>query len=197
MDINSTLVKELREKTNAGMMDCKAALVAAKGDLKTAVEILRKKGLSIAAKKVSRQAKDGVIGSYVHMAGKIGVLVEVNCETDFVAKNQIFQELVKDIAMQVTASHPRYVRREDVPMEIVAKEKEILASQIKDKPAGVVDKIVQGKLDKFFQETCLLEQPFVKDGNHTIRELLNSKIAQIGENIVIRRFVRFALGEEI
>ena len=197
MEISATLVKELRDKTNAGMMDCKAALVAAKGDLKMALEILRKKGLSIAAKKVNRQVKEGVVGSYVHMAGKIGVLVEVNCETDFVAKNQIFQEFVKDISMQVAAANPRYVRREDVPQEMVAKEREILASPIKDKPAQVVDKIVQGRLEKFFQEMCLLEQPFVKDGNLTIKDLLNNKIAQTGENIVIRRFVRFALGEEV
>ncbi len=197
MDINATLVKELRDKTNAGMMDCKAALVQAKGDLKTALDLLRKKGLSIAAKKVSREAKEGVVGSYIHMAGKIGVLVEVNCETDFVAKNQIFQEFVKDVSLQIAAANPHYLKREDVPEDVIAKEKEIFSSQVKDKPPAVVEKIVQGKLDKFFQEVCLLEQPFVKDGNATIKELLNNKIAQIGENMLIRRFVRFALGEEI
>ncbi len=196
-DINATLVKELREKTNAGMMDCKEALVQAKGDLKTAVEILRKKGLSIAAKKTSRAAKEGIVGSYIHLAGKIGVLIEVNCETDFVAKNNLFSELVKDLSLQVAASSPRYLKREDVPSDVVAKEKEILASQVKGKPAPVVEKIVEGKLAKFYQDVCLLEQPFVKDGNLTVQDLINNKIAQIGENIMIRRFVRFAVGEEI
>ncbi len=197
MEISATLVKELREKTNAGMMDCKAALKESKGDLKAAIDILRKKGLSIAAKKGSRQAKDGVIGAYIHLAGKLGVLVEVNCETDFVAKNQIFQDFVKDISLQIAASNPRYLGREDVPAEVIAKEKEILASQVKNKPENVVEKIVTGKLEKFYQEHCLLDQPFVKDGNVTIANLLNDKIAKIGENIVIRRFARFQVGEEI
>ena len=197
MDVSATLVKELREKTNAGMMDCKVALVEAKGDLKTAVEILRKKGLSSAAKKLSREAKEGVVASYIHLAGKIGVLLEVNCETDFVAKNQLFQEFIRDVALQIAAANPRYLRREDVPAELLTKEKEILASQVKGKPANVVEKIVQGKLEKFFQEICLLEQPFVKDGNVSIKDLLNNKIAQIGENILIRRFVRYQVGEEI
>ena len=197
MDIAATLVKELREKTNAGMMDCKEALVQANGDLKAAVDILRKKGLSVAAKKVSRQAKEGVVGSYIHLAGKIGVLVEVNCETDFVAKNKLFADFVKDIAMQIAASNPRYLAREDVPEDAIAKEKEILASQIKGKPAAVVEKIVAGKLDKYFQDICLLEQPFVKDSNLRIKDLLSKTIAQIGENILIRRFVRFQTGEEL
>ncbi len=197
MEISATLVKELREKTNAGMMDCKDALKEAKGDLKAAVDLLRKKGLSVAAKKGSRVAKEGVVGSYIHLAGKIGVLVEVNCETDFVAKNQLFQELVRDISLQIAAANPRYLRREEVPAELIAKEKEILTSQIKGKPANIVEKIVEGKLDKFFQEMCLLDQPFVKDGNLTVQNLLNNKIAKIGENILIRRFARFAVGEEI
>ena len=197
MEISAGIVKELREKTNAGMMDCKAALVESKGDLKGAVEILRKRGLSVAAKKMSREAKEGVVGSYIHLAGKIGVLVEVNCETDFVAKNQLFQEFVKDISLQIAAANPKYLRREDVPADLIAKEKEILGSQVKGKPANIVEKIVEGKLDKFFQEICLLEQPFVKDGNLTIKDLLNNKIAQIGENMLVRRFVRFQVGEEI
>ncbi len=197
MEISATLVKELRDKTNAGMMDCKSALAEAKGDLKAAVDILRKKGLSVAAKKGTRVAKEGVVGSYIHLAGKIGVLVEVNCETDFVAKNQLFGEFVKEVSLQIAASNPRYLSREDVPAEVIAKEKEILGSQIKGKPANIVDKIVEGKLDKFYQDTCLLEQPFVKDGNLKIRDLLTNKIAQTGENIIIRRFMRYQVGEEL
>ncbi len=197
MEITATLVKELREKTNAGMMDCKSALAEAKGDLKTAVDILRKKGLSVAAKKGTRVAKEGVVGSYIHLAGKIGVLVEINCETDFVAKNQLFGDFVKEVSLQIAASNPRYLSREDVPSDVVAKEKEILGSQIKGKPANIVDKIVEGKLDKFYQDTCLLEQPFVKDSNLKIKDLLTNKIAQIGENIIIRRFTRYQVGEEL
>lgn len=194
-EISSDLVKQLREKTNAGIMDCKTALKETKGDLDKAVEFLRKKGLSVAAKKAGRATKEGLISSYIHLGGKIGVLVEINCETDFVARNQVFQDFVKEICMQIAAAHPLYVERSDVPEDLIQKEKEIFKSQIKDKPDNVVEKIIVGKVDKFFSEICLLEQVYIKDSAVTIDQLLKNKIAELGENIVIKRFSRFQLGE--
>lgn len=198
MQIDMELLKQLRDKTNAGVVDCKQALTESKGDVQTAIEILRKKGLSLAAKKSSRATKEGAVDSYIHMAGKIGVLVEVNCETDFVARNEIFRSFVKDIAMQVAASVPKYVKREDVPKDLVDKEKEIITSQIGDKkPKEVIEKIVTGKLDKFYSDICLLEQPFIKDDKIKVNDYLTATIAKTGENMTIRRFARFQLGEEI
>lgn len=193
--INPTDVKLLREKTNAGMMDCKRALEEAKGDPVEAEKILRKKLNLSASKKASREAKEGVIASYIHMGGKVGVLVEVNCETDFVARNETFRDFVKDITLHIAAANPQYLSREEVPRTVIEQEREIAAGQVKDKPAAVVEKIVAGKLDKVYHTLCLLEQPFIKDTNKTIRDLVNDKIAELGENIVIKRFVRFALGE--
>jgi elongation factor Ts len=194
-------IKKLREKTGAGMMDCKMALKEASGDPKKAIEILRKKGLSSAKKKAGRATKEGVIQSYVHMGGKIGVLVEINCETDFVARNEDFKNFAKDIAMQIAASNPSYLKKEDVPASVLDKEREIIKAQIpaskgKEKPQQVVDKIVSGKLEKFYEDVCLLEQPFIRDQETKIKDLLTSVIAKIGENIAIRRFVRYQLGEE-
>jgi len=190
-------IKKLREKTGAGMMDCKQALKEANGEMEKAIEILRKKGVSIAAKKASRATKEGVAESYIHHGSKIGVLLEVNCETDFVARNQDFKKFVKDVAMQIAATAPRYIKREDVPKLVLDKEREIFKAQIKDKPANVIDKIVEGRLEKFYEETCLLEQPFVRDPNIKIKELLTSIVAKTGENALIRRFVRYQVGEEI
>jgi len=195
------VIKKLREKTGAGMMDCKNALKDAGGDADKALDILRKKGLARAKKKSSRTTKAGLVHSYIHMGGKIGVLVEVNCETDFVARNEEFKAFVKDMAMQIAASHPYFVKREDVPQGAIDKEKEIITAQIsesggKKKPPQVMEKIVAGKLDKYYEEICLLEQPFIKDPNVKINDLLTSLIAKIGENISIRRFVRYQLGEE-
>lgn len=197
MEISAQMVKELRDKTGAGMMDCKSALAEAGGDSGKAVELLRKKGLSRAAKRAGRAANEGAVGSYIHMGGKIGVLVEVNCESDFVAKNEDFQNFVKDIAMHIAASSPQYLEKEDVPEEVLEKEREIYRAQAIDegKPEKVIDKIVEGKLGKFYTEDCLLEQPYIKDTDIDVREYLNNAIAKIGENIVIRRFVRFQLGE--
>ncbi|KPK01007.1 MAG: elongation factor Ts [Nitrospira bacterium SG8_35_4] len=199
MSISATTVKELREQTGAGMMDCKKALTEADGDIGAAMDILRKKGLAKAAGKASREASDGLIGSYIHMGGKIGVLLEVNCETDFVAKTDDFQQLVKDISMHIAATNPAYVRREDVPSDILEKEKEIYASQVENKPPQVVEKIVQGKIEKFYADTCLVDQVFVKDPDQKqkINDLIVEKIAKLGENIVIKRFARFQLGEKI
>jgi elongation factor Ts len=199
MEISAALVKELRERTGAGMMDCKKALAEAGGDMERAIEILREKGLASAAKKAGRVAAEGVIDAYIHAGGRIGVLVEVNCETDFVAKNADFREFVHDIAMHIAAANPQYVRREEVPSEVVEREREILRTQTlnEGKPEHIVDKIVEGRLDKFFKEVCLLEQPFVKDPDKTIDQLVKEKIAQIGENISIRRFARFVVGEGI
>ncbi len=197
MNITSSAVKELREQTGVGMMDCKRALVEAEGDLQKAVEILRQKGLAMASKKAHREASEGLIGSYIHM-DKIGVLVEVNCETDFVAKTEEFRGFVKDIAMHIAASNPAYLRREDVPTEVIKKEKEIYASQIDNKPPQVIEKIVEGKLEKFYTEHCLMDQIFVKDPDQKkrVKDLVVEKIAQLGENIVIKRFARFQLGEK-
>jgi elongation factor Ts len=196
-EITAQLVKTLRDKTNAGMMECKGALAEAKGDLEEAETILRKKGIAKADKKADRQANEGVVASYIHGAGRVGVLIEVNCETDFVAKNDSFQELVKDLNLHIAASSPRFLQREDVPEDLVAKEREIAAEQVKGKPANIIDKIVDGKMEKFYSEHCLLEQKFIKDPDKSITDLIKSKIAELGENILIRRFVRFAIGEEI
>ena len=190
-------IKILREKTAAGVMDCKKALKEAAGNIEKAIEILRKKGIKLAALKSSRAAKDGRVESYIHSNGKIGVLVEINCETDFVARNEEFKRFAKDISMQIAATKPRYIKREDVPQEVLEKEKEILMEPIKKKPKGALDKILSGKLEKFYEEACLLDQPFVKDPKIKIKELLQSFIAKIGENIVIRRFTRYQLGEDI
>jgi elongation factor Ts len=195
-EVNPTLVKQLRDKTNAGMMDCKNALVESAGDLSKAEDILRKKGIASASKKASRIAKEGVVASYIHLQGKVGVLVEINCETDFVAKNDIFRDFVKDITLHIAAAHPLYVSREQVPAESVEKEREIYRAQVTGKPANIVEKIVEGKVDKFFSNVCLLDQAFIKNPDQTIKELVSSKIAELGENIVIRRFARYAVGEE-
>jgi len=197
MAITAAEVKELREKTGAGMLDCKKALEEANGDMTRAAEILREKGLAAAAKKAGRIATEGVVESYIHGGGRIGVLVEVNCETDFVGKTDQFREFVRDIAMHIAASNPKYVRREEVPQEELDKEREILRTQAlnEGKPEKVVEKIVEGRISKYFEENCLLEQPFVKDPDKTVQELLNEKISTIGENISIRRFARFELGE--
>lgn len=194
--ISSETVRVLREKTGAGIMDCKRALADAGGDLEKAIDILRQKGLSAAAKKASRETKEGVIGSYIHGGGRIGVLVEVNCETDFVARNSEFQELVKDIAMQIAATNPSYVSREDVPAAVLDKEREIYKVQAKEsgKPEHVLDKIVEGKVEKFYIDACLLEQVFIKDPSVSINELIKQKIVKTGENISVKRFTRYQLG---
>ncbi len=197
MEINPTLVKQLREKTNAGMMDCKRALAESGGDLEKAETILRTKGIASAGKKASRAAKEGIVASYIHLQGKVGVLVEVNCETDFVAKNEIFRAFVKDITLHIAAAHPLYVSREEVPGKTVATERSIYETQVKGKPANVVLKIVDGKLDKFYSTVCLLEQGFIKNPDQTIKELVGAKIAELGENIVIRRFTRYLVGEPL
>jgi elongation factor Ts len=194
-------IRELREKTGAGIMDCKAALAETRGDLEKAIDHLRKKGLAAAGKKSGRTTSEGLIGSYIHAGGKIGVLVEVNCETDFVARTDEFKELARDLAMQVAGSLPpaRYVRREEVPQEVLDREREIFAAQAREakKPEAVIQKMVEGKLEKFYQEACLLEQPFIKDPQVKIKDIVTRKIAKVGENIQIRRFVRFQLGEQI
>ncbi|MGG1616880.1 translation elongation factor Ts [Paenibacillus sp. NRS-1782] len=197
MAVNASAVKELREKTGAGMLDCKKALEEANGDLTKAVEVLREKGLAAAANKAGRIATEGVVESYIHAGGRIGVLVEVNCETDFVAKTDQFREFVRDIAMHIAASNPRYVRREEVPQEEIEKEKEILKAQAlnEGKPEKIVEKMVEGRIGKFYEEFCLLEQSFIKDPDKTISTIINEKISTIGENISLRRFVRFELGE--
>lgn len=197
MAITAAMVKELRDKTGAGMLDCKKALEEANGDLQKASEILREKGLSAAANMADRIATEGVVESYIHAGGRIGVLVEVNCETDFVAKTDNFKEFVKDVAMQIAAAAPLYVSKEEVPAEALEKEKEILRAQAlnEGKPANIVDRMVEGRIGKYYEENCLLEQDFIKDPDKTISALLNEKVAQIGENISIRRFVRYELGE--
>ena len=197
MSITAGDIKELREQTGVGMMDCKKALTEASGDMEKALELLRKKGLALAAKRSSRTASEGLVTSYIHM-NKIGVLLEVNCETDFVAKTDDFQDLVKDIAMHIAAANPSYVRREDIPAEVIEKEKEIYASQVKDKPAQVIEKILEGKIEKFYSESCLMDQIFVKDEEqkNTINDMLIETVAKLGENIVVNRFSRFQLGEK-
>ncbi len=196
-EVTPALVKELREKTNAGMMDCKRALDEAGGDINKAEEILRKKGIAGASKKSARAAKEGVIASYIHMQGKVGVLVEVNCETDFVAKNEIFKEFVKDITLHIAAANPICVSREQIDPALIEKEREIYRAQVQNKPANIVEKIVDGKVDKFCSTVCLMEQGFIKNPDVTIKDYLNSKIAELGENIRIRRFVRYMVGEDL
>lgn len=198
-EISAKMVKELRERTGAGMMDCKKALVEVNGDVDKAVDYLREKGLAAAAKKASRITAEGLVESYIHAGGRIGVLVEVNCETEFVAKTDDFKDLVRDIAMQIAASKPEYVSREEVPSEVIEKEKEVLRAQAlnEGKPEKIVEKMVQGRIDKYYKEICLLEQPFIKDPDVTVQQLVTEKIAKIGENISVRRFVRYELGEGI
>jgi elongation factor Ts len=195
-EITAELVNKLRQKTNAGMMDCKKALTEAKGDMEAAETILRKKGITKAEGKADRAAKEGIVSSYIHMAGRVGVLIEVNCETDFVAKNENFQGFVKDLTLHIAAANPSYLQREDVPEALIAKEREIAADMMKGKPANVVDKIVDGKMNKFFADHCLLEQTFIKDDKIVIKDLVKSKIAELGENIIVRRFTRYAVGGE-
>jgi len=194
--ISADMVKELREKTGVGMMECKKALTEAGGDFEKAVTVLRQKGLASASKKAGRSASEGSVGAYIHM-DRIGVLVEVNCETDFVARTDDFKGLVKDIAMQIAAASPTYVSREDVPQDVIENERAIYRAQVVDKPAQVVEKIVDGKLDKFFDDTCLLDQIFIKDPEHKlkVKDLVTEKIAKLGENIIVRRFARFQVGE--
>ncbi len=194
-DITAAMVKELRDKSGAGMMDCKKALAATGGDLEKAVDELRKKGLAAAQKKSSRTTKEGAIDSYIHAGGRIGVLVEVGVETDFVARSEPFREFTHDLAMQVAASNPLWVRREEVPDTVVEREKAIYREQAKGKPDNVIEKMLEGKLNKFFQEVCLVEQPFVKDPDRTIEQLRTDLVGVIGENVEVRRFVRFQLGE--
>ena len=196
-EISAKVVMALREKTNAGMMDCKKALAEAGGDIEKAETILRKKGITKAGSKGDRQTKEGIISSYIHMAGRIGVLIEVNCETDFVARNEIFQAFVKDISLHIAASNPKFIGREEIPADLITKEREIAAEQVKGKPEAIVEKIVQGKIDKIFAEQCLLEQAFIKNPDITIGDFVKSKIAELGENLVVRRFVRYAVGEDI
>ncbi|MBO8141028.1 MAG: translation elongation factor Ts [Firmicutes bacterium] len=195
--VTPQMVKELRERTQAGMMDCKRALEETGGDMEKAVAYLREKGLAAAAKKAGRVAADGLVDSYIHPGGRVGVLIEVNCETDFVAKTEEFRQLVRDLAMQVAAAKPQYVAREDVPESVLEEERRIYrtAALNEGKPERVVDKIVEGRLEKFFKEVCLLEQPFIKDPDKTISELIREKIATLGENITVRRFARFERGE--
>lgn len=199
MEISAGLVKELREKTGAGMMDCKKALAETSGDFEKAIEYLRKKGIASAAKKAGRATKEGAVTSYIHGEGRVGVLLEVNCETDFVARTEQFKTFVKDVAMHVAAANPAYVRPEEVPAEVVAKEKEIAVAQMaaSGKPAAVLEKIAEGKIKKFYEDTCLMNQIFVKDPNKTIEQLLKETIAALGENIIVRRFSRFQLGEGV
>lgn len=188
------MVGELRAKTGAGLMDCKKALKEANGNEEAAIDYLRKKGIASAAKKADRSASDGLVESYIHLGGKVGVLVEVNCETDFVAKTEDFKKLVRDIAMHIAASSPSCVTREEVPEDLLAKEREIAAEQVKGKPEAIVDKIVSGKMEKVYQEIVLLEQPFVKNPDQTIADMLKEQIAKLGENIVVKRFARFQIG---
>ena len=196
-EVSASVVKELREKTGAGMMDCKKALGETGGDFAKAEELLRKKGLARAANKAGRIAAEGVVASYIHMGGKVGVLVEVNCETDFVARTDGFQQLVKDIALQIAAMNPGWVSREDVPADVVAKEVEIAKAQVRDgkKPEAILEKIATGKMEKFYEERCLVDQAFVKDDKKKVGEMITEQVAKIGENIKVRRFARFVLGE--
>jgi elongation factor Ts len=197
MEISIELVKDLRQRTGAGVIDCKAALQEAQGNMEAAIDYLRRKGLATAAKKAGRIATDGLVSSYIHAGGKMGVLVEINCETDFVAKTEDFQTFVKNIAMHIAAANPQYIRREGIPEEALERERAIYRTQAQDsgKPQKVIDKIVEGKMERFFSEVCLLEQTYVRDSDLTIKELLEAMIAKVGENITIRRFARFQLGE--
>ena len=197
MAITSEMIKELRQTTGAGMLDCKKALQAANGDFDKAVEYLREKGLAAAAKRSARAANDGIIGIYVHHGSRVAAMVELNCETDFVARTQEFQDLAHDLAMQVTATRPQYLSRKDVPPEVIEAEKQIYRAQMADqnKPEHILERITEGKMTKFYEETCLLEQPFIKDDDLIIEDLINNAIAKIGENIVLRRFVRYEIGK--
>lgn len=196
-EITAALVKKLRDKTGLGMMNCKEALNAGGGDMEKAIEYLRKKGLDAASKRVGRKTSEGLVGSYIHVNGKIGVMIEVNCETDFVARGDDFKGLVKNLCMHIAASDPISVSCEDVPGEVVEKEKDIYRAQIKNKPPEVIEKIVEGKVKKFYSERCLLEQPYVKNPDQTVGDLVKEVIAKLGENVSIRRFVRYELGEEV
>ncbi len=198
MEIKAELVKELRQRTGIGMMECKEALKESKGDIEKAIVLLRKKGYARAQDKMSRETAEGVIGSYIHLDGKIGVLLEVNCESDFVARNDEFKELVKNIAMHIAASNPKYVSSEEISPEILEQEKDIIKEQFKDskKPPEIVEKIIQGKLGKFYEEVCLLDQPFIKDDKVSVKQLVASYIAKFGENIRISRFARYELGQQ-
>lgn len=193
-NIDAKTVNELRSRTGAGLMDCKKALVETNGDMDAAAEILRKKGVATRDKKAGRAASQGTVASYIHMGGKIGVLVEINCESDFVAKNELFQGFARDVAMHIAAAAPRFLKREEVPAEEIAKETEIVKAQCEGKPAQAIEKIVAGKLEKFYSEICLLDQPFVKDDKKTINDLITEQITKTGENIVISRFSRFQIG---
>lgn len=195
--VTAELVKQLRERTGAGMMDCKKALNETNGDMDKAIEFLREKGLAAAAKKAGRIAAEGIVDAYIHGDGRIGVLLEVNIETDFAAKNEDFRSFVRDVAMQIAAAKPEYIRKEEVPADVIEKEKEILRAQAlnEGKPEKIVDKMVEGRIEKYYKEVCLLEQPFIKDPDRTVQQLLTEKISTIGENISIRRFVRFEKGE--
>lgn len=197
MEVSASMVKDLREKTGAGMMDCKKALAESAGNFEKAVDYLRQKGLATAARRAGKVASEGRIGSYVHAGGKIGVMVEVNCETDFVAKTDDFQAFAKDVAMHIAASSPLYVQRENVPPEALEREREIYRAQARDagKPEKIMEKIVEGKLEKYYSEVCLLEQPFIKDPDRTVQDLLNGLIGKLGEKVEIRRFIRFQVGE--
>lgn len=198
MEIKAELVKELRQRTGIGMMECKQALQESKGDIDKAIVILRKKGYARAQSKMSRETAEGIIGSYIHLNGKIGVLLEVNCESDFVARNDEFKELVKNVAMHIAASNPRYVSSEEISPEILEQEKDIIKEQFKDskKPPEIVEKIIQGKLGKFYEEVCLLDQPYIKDDKVSVKQLVASYIAKFGENIKISRFARYELGQQ-
>jgi elongation factor Ts len=198
MEITSEMVRQLREKTGCGMMDCKAALNEAKGEFEQAIDILRKKGIAAVARRAGRVAAEGLVDSYIHIGGKIGVLVEVNCETDFVSRSTDFQAFVKDLCLQVAAANPQYVTRDDVPDGIIEHEKDIIATQAKTegKPDKAIEKIIEGRLEKFYAEVCLLDQPFIRDQKKIVKDLLGELSSKIGENIVIRRFVRFQLGEK-
>jgi len=195
MAIDASSVRELRDRTSAGFLDCKNALEEANGDFERAGEILRKKGLAKAMKKGSRGTPEGRVGSYIHTNGKVGVLIEINCETDFVAKNEVFEALVKDICMHIAATDPMAVSRETVPQEMIDREKKAYNEEFKDKPENVRDKIIDGKMESFYKEVCLINQPFVKDNDQTIEDLLKAAITKLGENIKISRFARFAIGE--
>jgi elongation factor Ts len=196
-NIDPKLVMQLRAKTGVGMMQCKGALAEAKGDLAAAEVILRKKGAASATKKAGREAKEGVIGSYIHVGDKVGVLIEINCETDFVARNESFRSFVKDVTLQVAAAAPLYVKRDEVPESVLVTERDVADAQVQGKPAAVIEKIIAGKVDKYYSTVCLLEQAFVKDNTKTINDLLTAKISELGENIVIRRFTRFQVGESL
>jgi len=197
MEISATMVKKLRDQTGAGMMECKAALTEANGNIEEATTILRKRGLAQATKKAGRTTNEGLIGNYIHMGGKIGVLVEVNCESDFVARTDDFQGLAREIAMHIAAASPQFVKREDVPADLLERERSIYRDQVKDKPAQVIEKIVDGKLNSFYEQVCLLDQPSIRDPKISIGALLQQAVARLGENISVARFVRFKLGESV